>query len=106
MDYTKITLFLFAGLGILLHNLVEMNKLNKQPNSNFKLISYLKTEVYSILISLGVSTVAVFASQEIKQLQQVGNWLGLAFVAIGYMGQSLLIAAMGKAQKVVDNTTN
>jgi len=106
MDYTYPALLGFAIVGVLLHNLVEMNKLNKQPNYNFKLLEYIKTEIYSILISVLVSGVCVYASQEIKQIQQVGNWLGLAFVAIGYMGQSLLIAAMGKAQKVVDNTTN
>ena len=104
MDYTHLTLFGFGLLGVLLHILVELNKLNKQPAGNFSLKGYFKLEVFSILISVIVCGVCVFCSQEIKQLQQIGNWLGLAFVAIGYMGQSLLIAFMGKAQSVVDNT--
>lgn len=103
MNYTHLTLFGFAILGVVLHILVELNKLNKQPAGNFTLKGYFKVEMFSILISIIVSGVAVIASQEIKQLEQIGNWLGLAFVAIGYMGQSLLIAFMGKAQTIVDN---
>lgn len=102
MNYTHIALFGFGLLGVALHILVELNKLNKQPEGSFTIKGYFKLEVFSILISIIVCAVAVFASQEIKQLQQIGNWLGLAFVAIGYMGQSLLIAFMGKAQKVID----
>lgn len=103
MVYTNLWLMGFASIGILLHILVEVSKLNKQPNGNFSLKGYLKLEIYNILISLLVSLVCVFASQEIKQLQTIGNWLGLAYLAIGYMGQSLLIAFMGKAQKIVDS---
>jgi len=103
MNYTPIVLFLLGVLGVLLHNLVELNKLNKAQKGNFKIKDYLKLEVFSIAISFVVVICAVIASQEIKQLEQVGKWLGLAFVAIGYMGQSLLIFVMGKAQKTIGN---
>ncbi len=103
MKKTNITLFGLGVLGILLHNLVELNKINKDPNkSNFTLKSYFKTEIYSIAISLIVCFVALLVKSEIQQLEQVGKWLGLAFMAIGYMGQSLLIFVMGKANKIVD----
>lgn len=59
-------------------------------------------EMFSIAISLIVCVVAVVISQEIKQIAVAGKWLGLAFMAIGYMGQSLLIFVMGKANKVVN----
>mgnify|MGYP001585959323 CR=1 FL=1 len=59
-------------------------------------------EVFSIFISIVVVGVCVIASQEIQQLEQMGKWLGLGFVSIGYMGQSLLIFWMGKATKVID----
>lgn len=106
MNYTHIALLCLSFLGIILHILVELNKLNKQSKGSFTLKKYFEVEIYSILISIIVSIVCVYVSQEIKQLEQVGRWLGLAFVAIGYMGQSLLIAFMGKAQIVVDNTLN
>lgn len=101
MNYTPIVLFGLGMLGVLLHILVELNKLNKSSNCNFKLKQYFKLEVYSICISVITCIVAVFISQEIKQIQIAGKWLGLAFMAIGYMGQSLLIFVMGKANKIV-----
>ena len=93
-------LFGLSMLGVLLHNLIELNKINRASQGNVKLGQYFKIERFSIYISIIVGFVAVMVKQEIKQLEQVGNWLGIAFVAIGYMGQSLLISVMGKAQKI------
>lgn len=102
INYTPIVLFGLGLLGILLHNLVELNKLNKASNCTFSIKQYFKMEMFSIAISLIVCVVAVVISQEIKQIAVAGKWLGLAFMAIGYMGQSLLIFVMGKANKVVN----
>lgn len=103
MNYTNITLYGLGMLGILLHNLVELNKINRDPNTkNFTIKGYFKVEAYSIVISLIVCFVALLVKHEITQLEQVGKLLGLAFMAIGYMGQSLLIFVIGKANKVID----
>lgn len=102
MTYTNTILVLLGLFGILFHNLIKLNEINRDPSkANFKLWDYLKLEVYSILISCMVVIVAMIIKVEIQQLEQVGKWLGLAFVAIGYMGQSLLIFVMGKANKIV-----
>jgi len=107
MNYTNFTLYGLGVLGILLHNLVELNKINSDPKkSNFTIKSYLKLEAYSIVISLIICFVALLIKTEIQQLENVGKWLGLAFMAIGYMGQSLLIFIMGKANKVIDKDEN
>lgn len=102
MNYTNFTLFALGLLGILLHNLVEMNKLNRNQGAKFSIRAYLRAEVFSILISVVVIGVALIIKHEIKQLEAAGKWLGLAFVSIGYMGQSLLVAIIGRAQKVID----
>lgn len=102
MNYTSLTLFALGLLGILLHNLVELNKLNRASNGNLNYKQYFKLEMFSIFISVVVIAVALIIKTEIKQLEQVGKWLGLAFMAIGYMGQSLLVFVMGKANKVID----
>lgn len=103
INYTNLVLFTFGMLGILLHNLVELNKLNKASNCTFKIKEYFKLEIFSILISIIVVIVCLFASTELKQIQILGKWLGLGFMAIGYMGQSLLIFFMGKVNKIVNN---
>lgn len=101
MNYTNFVLIALGLLGILLHNLVELNKTNKATNGNVKIGEYLKLEIFSIIISIICVIVCVIIKQEIKQVEQAGKWLGLAFVAIGYMGQSLLIFVMGKATKTI-----
>lgn len=102
MNYTNALLFCLGLLGILLHNLVELNKLNRSTNGNIKIGKYFKLEMFSILIAVIVVCTSLIIKQEIKQLEAVGKWLGLAFIAIGYMGQSLLIFVMGRANKVIN----
>ena len=102
VNYTNAMLFFLGVLGILLHNLVELNKINRASDGNVKILKYLKLEMFTITISVIVVTVAIIVKQEIEQLESVGKWLGLAFVAVGYMAQSLLIFTMGKAANVID----
>jgi hypothetical protein len=106
--YKDAILFLLGMLGVLLHNLVALNKINKTTNGSVKIREYLRLERFSIAISVILVFACVFCSQEIKQLEQVGNYLGLGFIAIGYMGQSLLIWWIGKASAVIGkpNDTN
>lgn len=103
MNYTTLALIGFGIAGILLHNLVEIGKLNRQSAGNFKILPYIKLEWPSLLISLIVVTVASYLKSEISQLEAAGKWLGVGFVAVGYMAQSVLIAAMGKASKIIGN---
>lgn len=103
MQYTHFVLFGLGLLGILLHNLMKMDEINKKQNGNFSFQKYLAVEKFSIAISVIVVVVCDLVSQEIKQLHDVGNWLGLAFVAIGYMAQSILIKYGGKAEKILND---
>lgn len=104
MDYSIITLAALGVFGVLIHNLVKLNELNKKLEGNISLLSYLKLEIFAILLSLCVVAVALIVRTEVKQLEQVGNWLGIAFVAIGYMAQSIIITVMGRTQKFLDNS--
>ena len=98
MDYTVITLGFLGLFGIFIHNLKNLNALNKKSEGNLNLVKYLKLEIYAILLSICVVAVALIAQQEIKQLEAVGKWLGLSFVAIGYMAQSIVISFAGRAE--------
>lgn len=109
MTYTPYILFALGCLGILLHNLIKMDSLNRKSKGNLKLKQYFELEWVSILISIIVVFVALIAQSEIKQLSVVGNYLELAFVAIGYMAQSIVVSYMGKAEKFLqteDNSTS
>lgn len=45
--------------------------------------------------------VAAIVKHEIASLEAVGSYLGFGFVAIGYMGQSLLVWIIGRAESKI-----
>jgi hypothetical protein len=92
-------------IGILLHNLVKLDSLNRANSGIVNLGKYIAIERFSIIISVLVVIGATIGSQEIKQLEFAGKWLSLGFLAIGYLAQSILVKVMGKAQSYVDNQT-
>jgi hypothetical protein len=103
MDYSNVVLFGLGILGVLLHNLVKMNDINKKANGTFNFGQYLMFERFSIIISLIVVGVCVMISHEIKELHDAGAKIGLAFFTIGYMSQSLLVKFTGKAEKIIND---
>lgn len=103
MQYSDILLFLLGLLGVILHNLVKINEINKDPaKGNFNLRTYLKLEWASFLISVIVVYVCMLIKNEVIALESAGKFLGVGFVAVGYMAQSVLISVMGKAQKIIE----
>jgi len=103
MDYTVITLLTLGLFGILIHNLVKLNELNRASDGIMNYKKYFGLEKFSIMLSICVVVIALIVRSEIVQLEKIGKWLGVSFVAIGYMAQSLIVAFMGKAQKFIDN---
>jgi hypothetical protein len=102
MNYTELMLIGIGGLGILCHNLVKMNSLNKRANGNFNYAQYIALEKFSIILSIIVVIAASILSQEIKDLANAGKYLGFGMFTVGYFAQSILVTAMGKAQKHLD----
>ena len=104
MQYNDLILFAFGLGGVLIHNLIKINELLK--GNKFKATDYFKYEWASISISLIIVVLCIAGKHEVSQLEQAGKWLGLAFTTIGYMGQSLFVAFMGKASKKVQEMTD
>src|SRR5438552_11501059 len=102
MNYTNAVLLALGLLGIVIHNLVKMDELNRKQSGEFNFWPYIKVEKFSILLSFCVLVVCIIAKQEVKQLENVGKWLGLAFVAIGYMAQSIIVKYAGKADSYIN----
>ena len=103
MEYTNIMLGVLGALGILVHNLVKMNGINRQMDGNINLVKYWKVERFSVALSCVVVFGAVIASNEIKQLHQVSKYIGLGFFAIGYMAQSIIVTLGNKTQSILDS---
>lgn len=104
MNYTNFVLFALGMLGILIHNLIKLDGINRASNGQVKLGKYWALEKFSILISLCVVAVCLIARNEVEQLEKVGKWLGLAFVTVGYMAQSIVVTFMGRTQKYLDKS--
>lgn len=104
MNYTELTLIGVGCLGVLCHNLVKMNTLNKKANGKFNYAQYFSLEKFSIILSLIVVVAAGIISQEVKELANAGKYLGFGMFTVGYCAQSILITAMGKAQKTLDKS--
>jgi len=101
VDYNIAILVAFGLLGVVLHNLIKLDSINREAQGSVNLSKYWALERFSIIISVLVVFGAAMASQEIKELKLAGNYLGFGFAAIGYLAQSLLIKFMGKAAKSV-----
>jgi hypothetical protein len=101
MNYTNLVLFGLGLFGVLIHNLIKVDSINRQSEGHFDFKKFISIEWPSIGISLSVVCVCLIAKHEIKQLEEVGNWLGLAFVTIGYTAQSIVYRYLGTAEKKI-----
>lgn len=102
MNYTDLTLFAFGVGGVLIHNLIKISELKKK--NKFTASSYFGMEWPSISVSVILVILSILGKHEIKQLEQAGSYLGLAFVGIGYMGQSVFVKLMGRAAKKFEDS--
>jgi hypothetical protein len=102
MSYTILSLFSLGVLGILIHNLIKLNNINRKKNGKLNFRNYIEIEKFSILLSLCVVIVSLIIRSEIKELEIAGNYLGFAFVTIGYTAQSIVTAVGSKAETIIN----
>lgn len=98
MTYTILTLALLGCFGILVHNLKNLNGINRRNKGELNFGEYFKLERFSIALSICVVTVGILISQEIKQIQIAGKWFGVTMFCLGYMSQSIIVWLDGKAE--------
>ena len=101
MNYTTPILFGLGMFGILLHNLIKLNSINRKNKGSVNYMEYFALEKFTISISICVVIIALIAQHEIKQLQVVDNLFGLSFVAIGYMAQSIVVSMIGRTEEFI-----
>lgn len=102
MQYTTWTLLALGLFGILIHMLMKIHTVNKRVKGDFRFNDFIRLEWPSIAISVCVVIVCLIAKVEVKQFDYIGNYIGLGFVAIGYMAQSIVYYFAGKAEKILD----
>lgn len=107
MTYTPIVLMILGLTGILLHNLVKLDSLNRLNGGTVNMRKYISMERFTIGINaILVIVAAIWLDSEYHYyLTSVGmeKVAGAGFIAFGYLGQSLLVKFIGRAQKKIDN---
>jgi len=106
MEYTNYVLFGLGIFGILLHNLVKLNGINRRNKGDVDYVQYLKLEKFTIMISICVVIISLMVKHEVKQIESIGTWLGLSYVAIGYTSQSIVVSFMGKAERFIEEKSS
>jgi len=98
MTYTILTLALLGCFGILVHNLKNLNAINRRNDGHINFTQYFRLERFTIILSICIVAVGIMISQEIKQIQIAGKWFGVTMFCLGYMSQSILIWLDGRAE--------
>lgn len=106
MSYTVFNLMATGILGILVHNLIKINNINKRTDGQFKAGYFFRMEWASIAISLCVVIVCLIARNEVKQLREVGNYLMLGFFFIGLGSQSIAYTLSSRIEKKIESTND
>lgn len=106
MTYTPLILSALGIVGILLHNLIKLDSLNRANKGQINLGKYFAIEKFTILISLILTGAAAFIlDKEIHYyLDEKGfsKYFGLGFIFLGYFAQSLLVKFTQEGQKYLD----
>jgi hypothetical protein len=102
MNSTILILLASGILGILTHNLMKIDKLNRRTDGCFNAKQFFKLEWASIMISFCVVSAALIGRYQISELYNAGKWLFLAFYFIGLGAQSIAGAAAGRSERLAD----
>jgi hypothetical protein len=97
----QIVFFLGGLLGILTHNLMKIDSLNRKANGDFKFKPFLRLEWPSLSISVIVVILCTVGQVVIPKLQAVGLPLIFGFYTIGLAAQSLAYYFKGRAEKAI-----
>lgn len=101
MNYSVATLLVSGILGILSHNLIKINELNRK--NAFTASMYFRMEWPSIMLNLVLVSACVLWKHDFVTwaFDKAALPTGVAIFTIGYSGQSILLKVMGRANKAL-----
>ncbi len=100
-----------AGLmGVIFHLIIKVNALRKRAitaNETFSFTMYIQKDWLSVFISVFTVAIVVYAVDEILDYKPVVmKWLKWFFIAVGYMGSSVLQSLLSKTERQVMEVIN
>lgn len=106
ITYTNSIILLLGFIGILLHVLKDINKINHQENASANIKKYFKVEWAAILISAILVIATTILKREVSEFENLGMYMGGVTMMIGYTANSLLAGFESKANKFIETKIN
>lgn len=106
MTYTPLYLFGLGLFGVLFHNLIKLNSINRKNKGVVNWREYFALERFTILISLFFVAFVVLIKSEVAGVELINKWVGAFFGMIGYLAQSLIVAFTSKTEEVIKDRIN
>lgn len=106
--------FIAGLLGIAWHTLMKIKGLRTRAiaaNQSFSFGAYFQKDWFSILISVVSVAIVIYVLDELVHFKPgLADWTKAFFVAIGFMGDSVLQSLLSKSEKqildIIDKKTN
>jgi hypothetical protein len=106
--------FIAGLLGIFWHMLMKIKGLRSRAiaaNQNFSFSAYFQKDWFSILISVVSVAIAIYILDELLHFKPgLADWTKAFFIAVGFMGDSVLQSLLSKSEKqildIIDKKTN
>lgn len=92
-------LMVMGMLGIIVYCLKKAKELQNK-GMNITPLQLIKTEWYSIASSVCLLIAAWMLKKEAMQVEYATHFIGFCFFVIGYAGQNVFYALLGKVEKV------
>jgi hypothetical protein len=102
MNYSILILFAAGLFGQLAHAFKKTDEKNKSQEAPYTLKNYWDKNKYGMLMVTICLFVCAFYHDEVKRLKEVEDFLGLAFFAFGYMGDSVFPSLLELVNKITD----
>ena len=96
---------LLGMIGIMCHNLMKMDSLNRKDGAEFTVWKYLLKERFSILLSIFAVTGYVLAHKELVQIEQINSKQLISAFVFGLGAQSIIVWVNDKRKQFFDDKT-
>ena len=110
MTYTPLILFGLGIFGVLFHNLIKLNSINRKNKGIVNWHEYFALERFTILISIAFVGFLVVVKNEFMEVEYINKWVGTSFGLAGYLAQSLIVSFTSSTEQFIkdkiDNINN
>ena len=103
MTYTPLILFGLGLFGVLFHNLIKLNSINRKNKGIVNISEYFALERFTIAISICFIGFLIVVKNEFTAVEYINKWIGTCFGLAGYLAQSLIVSFTSTTEAFIKN---